>query len=381
MSYSAVPYTLELPGWRGTRTFDAFPVEYAEVYGVPFSFIPCSGSTTDPKPGPIPTRVRALEERIACEITFPRIDGYRYELPGERLPVGLSFSTDAEMTLSTADVPTKVECDPIVGEGSIHTLDDLRKCREQQVAFVIARRTLERYFRDGDDNPKPWLFPDLVAISRRWLSECVKLKDNTFPQLLLLVENTHAAAERIYLAIVNADKMESGEKRLLPIPKPYDTVGSTRHVDFDTIRPTYRTDAKFCHVSHVVCDTESWEQKLASGLEELGKDGLVISYVKNANLGFLIPYTISGDQKNYTPDFIVRVDDSHGRDNPLNLIVEVTGERDTDKAAKVATARDLWIPAVNNAGTWGRWAFIEIEDPWDAKHAIQSFITGGRAKS
>ena len=29
------------------------------------------GATADPKPGPMPTRVRALEDRIACEITFP----------------------------------------------------------------------------------------------------------------------------------------------------------------------------------------------------------------------------------------------------------------------------------------------------------------------
>ena len=48
-----------------------FEPEYAEVYGVPFSFIPCSGSVKDPKPGPLPTRVRALESGIACEITFP----------------------------------------------------------------------------------------------------------------------------------------------------------------------------------------------------------------------------------------------------------------------------------------------------------------------
>jgi type III restriction enzyme len=62
-----------------------FDPDYAEVYGVPFSFIPCSGSAKEPKPGPMPTRVRALEERIACKITFPRIMGYRYELPAERL--------------------------------------------------------------------------------------------------------------------------------------------------------------------------------------------------------------------------------------------------------------------------------------------------------
>jgi type III restriction enzyme len=57
-----------------------FNPEYAEVYGVPFSFIPCSGSTKEPKPGPMPTRVRALENRIACEITFPRLLGYRYDM-------------------------------------------------------------------------------------------------------------------------------------------------------------------------------------------------------------------------------------------------------------------------------------------------------------
>jgi hypothetical protein len=48
-----------------------FSTEYAEVYGVPFSFIPCSGSTAEPQPGPLPTRVRALETRKAAEIRFP----------------------------------------------------------------------------------------------------------------------------------------------------------------------------------------------------------------------------------------------------------------------------------------------------------------------
>ncbi|MDP2659181.1 MAG: DEAD/DEAH box helicase family protein, partial [Dehalococcoidia bacterium] len=57
-----------------------FDPEYAEVYGVPFSFIPCSGSPIDPRPGPMPTRVRALESRISCEITFPRLLGYRYDV-------------------------------------------------------------------------------------------------------------------------------------------------------------------------------------------------------------------------------------------------------------------------------------------------------------
>jgi len=42
--------------------------------------------------------------------------------------------------------------------------------------------------------------------------------------------------------------------------------------------------------------------------------------------------------------------------------------------AKASTARNLWIPAVNNAGAWGRWAVIEISDPWDAKKTIRSLL-------
>jgi len=52
----------------------------------------------------------------------------------------------------------------------------------------------------------------------------------------------------------------------------------------------------------------------------------------------------------------------------------VTGERRKDKEAKTATARDLWVPAVNNHGGFGRWAFIEIKDPWDAKNLIRASL-------
>ena len=89
------------------------------------------------------------------------------------------------------------------------------------------------------------------------------------------------------------------------------------------------------------------------------------------NLGFTIPYTIGGEPKSYYPDFLVHLDDGHGPADPLRLIIEVTGQSDRKKEAKVSTARDLWIPAVNNAGKWGRWEFLEIKDPWDAANEIR----------
>ena len=48
----------------------------------------------------------------------------------------------------------------------------------------------------------------------------------------------------------------------------------------------------------MVADTDSWEQKLAQVLEEMPE---VVRYVKNHGLGFTIPYTLNGDERQYTP--------------------------------------------------------------------------------
>jgi type III restriction enzyme len=347
-----------------------FDPEYAEVYGVPFSFIPCSGATKAPKAGPKATRVRALENRIASEISFPRLVGYRYDVGAERLRA--TFSEDTRLALSTADIPTETENAPIVGESSFHTLDDLKRHRLNEVAFRLAKATLDGPLRDDNGNYKPWLFPQLLDITKRWLAECVTYKDHTFPQMLLFAEKTHAAADRIYRSIVASAE---GTVTLKPMLRPYDTLGSTRYVDFDTTRPVYPTRDDKCHISHVVADTDIWEQKMAAALEDLPE---VVRYVKNHNLGFTIPYTLNGEEKNYIPDFIACIDDGHGPDDLLNLIIEITGEKKKDKAAKVATARTLWVPAVNNHGGFGRWDFIEVADPWDAQNLIRAAVTQRR---
>ena len=109
---------------------------------------------------------------------------------------------------------------------------------------------------------------------------------------------------------------------------------------------------------------------MASVLEEMAE---VISYVKNQNLGFTIPYVIEREERQYIPDFIVKIK-SPASSEILNLIVEVSGEKRKDKDAKVETAKNLWIPAVNNHGVFGTWGFIEIIDPWDAKNLIRSYL-------
>jgi type III restriction enzyme len=195
------------------------------------------------------------------------------------------------------------------------------------------------------------------------------LKDNAFPQQLAFAEYANDAVDRIYLGIV---RHQGGEKRLRPMLRAWDPVGSTRRVDFDTTRPCWPTNPEMCHVSHVAADTETWEQRMAQALEEL--PGIVVRYVKNQGLGFGIPYSLDGEYHSYVPDFVACIDDGHGPDDLLNVIIEVTGKKDKAKAAKTSTARELWVPAVNNHGGFGRWTFVEVTDPWDAHSTLPGLI-------
>jgi type III restriction enzyme len=362
-----------------------FDPEYAEVYGVPFSFIPCAGTREGPKkpPTPKPGRVKAIPERAArwpwLEITYPRLAGYRYELPPARLEA--RFTDESRVVLSTADMPTRTENAPIVGESITLTLDALRKRREQEVAFAIARLVLHQYYPAGGGNgsagpaadAQVWLFPQVLGIVKRWLVECVACKDNTFPQLLLVVENAHKAAEKVHRAIAAASP---GGRRVRAVLQPYDALGSTTGVTFDTTKPRWTTAANKCHVNFVPCDS-NWETVFAQTIEEMDE---VKAYVKNQNLGFKVPYTYEGRPGNYYPDYILRVDDGHGHDDLLNLVVEISGQELPDKEAKVDTAAKLWVPAVNAEGTFGRWDFLEITDPWNAQTAIRAFLDASRQR-
>ncbi|MCI0556653.1 MAG: restriction endonuclease subunit R, partial [Anaerolineae bacterium] len=254
-----------------------------------------------------------------------------------------------------------------IGESSFHELYGLKDERLNKVDFYLAALMMGKYFND-ENNTRPWLFPQLLQVVREWRETCLTCKDNAFPQMLLLVAFAHAAAEKIYQAIVTSTE---GARTLLPILRPYDTIGSTRYVDFDTARDVYRTRPDKSHVSHVVLDS-GWEAKLAEIFDNEMDE--VVHYVKNFQLGFTIPYTFNGEEKSYLPDYLIRIDDGHGKGDLLNLVLEVSGEARKDKAAKVETTRNLWLPAINNHGGFGRWAFLEIVDPWDAKNTVRAFL-------
>ncbi|XHO84307.1 DEAD/DEAH box helicase family protein (plasmid) [Azospirillum sp. A29] len=328
-----------------------FDVEYADIMGIPFDFAAAPQTTKPVKPKPI-TRVHAIRERAGLEIVFPRVTGYRRDLPSDRLEA--VFTEDSRLVITPADIgPTSVVMEGIVGAGVTITPQVLERLRPSEISYNLAKHLLFTHFRDEDGFPKQHLFPQIQRLARRWLDGGY-LDTRGVPIGAILYQDQLArAAEKIDIACTRGS-----DGRMLAVLDPYNPRGSTRHVNFITSKPCWTTGARppKCQISHVVLDS-SWEEQLALTLEEHPR---VLAYAKNQAMGFEIPYLESGTMRRYLPDFLVRLDD--GGDTPLTLVLEVKGLRDESDKAKAQTTRDLWVPGVNALGGWGRWGFAEFRD-------------------
>ncbi len=334
-----------------------FTAEYADVYGVPFQFIPTVAKTRDVQRR-LTTRVHAEPARAHAEIVFPHLTGYRKEYP-EADPHG-QFDEGSRMIVSKRDLPMLTETAGLVGASDLQQLDELRRCRQQEVEFRLAARVLERLTESA--NPRPWLFPPILRIARQWVASQVTYHDDTFVGLLLLSELERQAVEAIIESIEWPNAAE--QPRTLPILRAHGASASTATVDFFTTKEVYVTAAERCHVNYVVLDGpagNSWERSAAQALET---HPLVAAYVKNDHLGYTIPYIHAGRMHRYVPDFLVRLGDAPDG-VPHTLIVEVSGGRKpaVQAADKAGTARNLWVPAVNGHGGFGRWGYCEVTDP------------------
>jgi type III restriction enzyme len=344
---------------------DLFNVEYADILGVPFDFT-AKPVVVKPSRPTETVRVHAVKERAALEIRFPRIEGYRVELPNERITA--QFNEDSRLELTPELVgPCEVLLEGIVGEGVTLDLKHLGEVRRSSISYHLAKHLLFRKFRDPGEEPKLHLFGQLKQIARRWIDEgYLVCKGGTFPAQLLYQEIADKAVERIYLA---CQRSLQGEKRIKAIPDPYNPAGSTTHVSFTTSRKTrWRTSPERCHVNWVVCDSD-WEAEFARVAQAHPR---VLAYVKNQGLGLEVPYRDGAIPRKYLPDFILKVDD--GGPDPLNLIVETKGYRKGDAQLKAETMRTLWVPGVNNLGSYGRWAFAEFTDVFEMQAAFDRLI-------
>jgi type III restriction enzyme len=337
---------------------DRFRVEYADVLGIPFDFT-AKPVVAPPQPPRVTIQVKAVRpERDHLEIRFPRVAGYRVELPDERLTA--SFNDDSVLLLTPELVgATKTQNAGIIGQPVDLDLAHTGDVRPSQVLYELTSHLVLTKWRDADGDPQLHLFGQLKRIARQWLDTCLVCKGGTYPAQLKYKTLADMACERIVAGI---NRSLEGKRPIKAVLDAYNPIGSTAHVNFQTSKEhRWQPDPRRCHVNWIILDSD-WEAEFCRVAESHPR---VLAYVKNHNLGLEVPYRYGSEIRRYLPDFIVQVDDGHGEADPLNLIVEIKGYRREDAKEKKATMETYWIPGVNNLGTCGRWAFAEFTDVYE----------------
>jgi type III restriction enzyme len=236
----------------------------------------------------------------------------------------------------------------LTGPGKLEnvTLNPYRKGRRlQELAFDMAAALTREYAKQPRCTvPAHALFRQILAIVNRYLTEKVRSVSPAETVDVFLSPYYGWAIERLNENI-RADTSQ-GEAPEVPRYETSRGPGSTADVDFSTSRDV--RDVVKCHLNYVVADTIQWEQ---SATYYLDRHRAVAAFVKNAGLGFAIPYLYNGQMHDYVPDFIVRLN----MDGKPHLILETKGYDPLEGVKREAAER--WVNAVNADGTFGRWYY------------------------
>jgi len=344
-----------------TESGPRFRDEAAQVLGVPFEIIPFKATGSAPPPPSSRRHVRALPERAAFALRFPKVEGYTQAV---RNRVAIDWDTVPELIIDPANIPPEVYMAGVLADtaGKVKPLVPgrtqelalapyLASQPLQQRVFLAASALTRRYIDEWHSSvPAHVLFPQIARIVRRYADTKVRmigdLKDVSAafvaPYYTQLIER-----------ILQNLQLDDGAGETPEVPRyARESSGSTAAVDFWTGKDV--RDTVKCHVNYLVADTKRWEQQAAQYLDG---SQYVEAWVKNAGLGFGIPYEHDSMRHEYLPDFIVRM---VGRT-----------DRFVDPLADVKrAAAERWVRAVNADGAWGEWHYRLVYQPADLPHFL-----------
>jgi len=347
--------------------------EVAKVFGVPFQVIPfkASGSAT-PNPEARRSHVHAIPAKARLAISFPRVEAYRQAV---RNRVSVNWNQVPMLWLDPVNIPPEVQMKAslptnagrpsLMGPGRLEdvTLNPYRSRRRlQELVFELASTLTKDYVGSGQAAaPAHVLFPQLVRLAERFVAEKVTPVAPAERVDLFLSPYYGWAIERLVNAI-RPDTTHGEAPEVLRYESSRGP-GSTADVDYWTSKEV--REVMKSHVNYVVADTRQWEQSVAYILDT---HPVVEAFVKNAGLGFSIPYVHNGQPHDYQPDFIVRL-----RTNPAtSLILEPKG---FDPLADIKqAAAERWVAAVNADGQYGRWQYRLIRAVKDTRTALESCV-------
>jgi type III restriction enzyme len=333
-----------------------FTEEVAQVLGVPFEVIPFKASKTGaPAPRVKKYHVHALPQHAEFEIKFPRVEGYTQAI---RNKITVDWANVPSLVLHPDKIPPEVQTKglnintsgklSLSGPGYIVdvTLKEFRaKRRIQELVFDLGKAlTSDCIAQSRCTIPSHVLFPQLVQIIWRYVKEKVEVRPPADLKDLFLAPYYPWIVE-LLLEALRPDTSE-GEAPEIPRYESTRGPGTTADVDYWTSREA--VEVLRSHVNYVVPDTKRWEQSAAYYID---KHPAVHSFVKNAGLGFAIPYLNNGQMHDYMPDFIIRL----RGDDPVHMILETKGYDPLEEVKRHAAER--WVSAVNAEGSYGHWIY------------------------
>jgi len=333
-----------------------FTEEVAKVFGVPFEVIPFKANKQGaPPPSVKRFHVHALPAKANFEIQFPRVDGYSQAI---RNRVTVDWKSVATLIIDPQRIPPEVEVKglhvnnqgkmSLTGPGKISdvTLEEFRSQRRlQELVFDLARTLTRDYLAQAQCTvPAHVLFPQVGNIVQHYLAQKVRAVEPADIKDAFLAPYYGWVVERLLEAI--RPDTSQGEAPEVPRYETNREPGSSADVSFWTSRDVREVIRS--HVNYVVADTARWEQSAAYIID---RHPAVECFVKNAGLGFAIPYLHNGQMHDYVPDFLIRLKG----DKPYHLILETKGYDPLEEVKRAAAER--WVAAVNADGTFGRWRY------------------------
>jgi type III restriction enzyme len=330
--------------------------EVAQVFGVPFQVVPFKAAQQGPPRVAVKTwRVRALPERAALKLEFPRVEGYVVESRGEPHvdwakidPILLDPTEHLTVVEMKAGLPGRDGTPMVNAPGRLDeiTLAAYRsQNRVQSQAARAARDLLRQHARRTGADPAELklMYPKFVSlvlefVTRKALAHPPAEKGDVF-----LSPYYGVMQERLLEALTVGHA-----SALLPRYEQSRPSGSTAAVDYTTRKEPISVLRS--HLNYVVADSQ-WERIAATALD---KHPRVESFAKNSGLGFAIPYLHRGTAHDYLPDFIVKLAGSHDR-----LILEIKGQETEQTDAKKRAAMQ-WCEAVSADGQFGQWRFVQL---------------------
>jgi type III restriction enzyme len=350
-----------------------FAEEVAKVFGVPFEVIPFKatgggGGVQREKRH----RIHAVPAKAAFEIRFPRVEGYAQAV---RSRIAVDWDSIPTLVLEPGRIPPQVEVKglninnkgrlSLAGPGRIDevTLAEWRaKRRIQELVFELARALTRDFLARGHcEVPAHVLFPQVAAIVERYIREKVRVQPPADAKDLFLSPYYGWLIERLLESL--APDTSQGEAAEVPRYEANRGAGTTADVDYSTSRDV--REVLHCHLNYAVLDTKKWEQAAAFTID---KHPGVQAFVKNAGLGFAIPYFDNGERHDYVPDFIVRLKTEPAR----YLILEVKGYDPREEVKRAAALR--WVRAVNADGTYGCWSYAVAKNVSDVGPCIDRAV-------